>query len=121
MEHEKSVKKTKLLTDLVESKAQACAAAEAGQQQALEEARNSALAQNQAVGQCKVRYVLHVCSSNTLLCFPEHSLQHVYSGSQDIVLSRPHPLLEIPTTIPYALAVKTRALQHPTLVAHFKM
>ena len=85
VEHEKFVKKTKLLTDLVESKAQACVAAEAGQQQALEEARNSAFAQNQAVGQWKVHSVLHVCSSNTLLCFPEHSLQHGYSGFQDIV------------------------------------
>ena len=74
VEHEKSVKKTKHLTDLIESKAQACAAAEAGWQQALQEARNSALAQDQAVGQCKVHSLFHVCSSNALLCFPEHAL-----------------------------------------------
>ncbi|KAL3138483.1 hypothetical protein ABBQ32_006273 [Trebouxia sp. C0010 RCD-2024] len=44
-----ALEKTKLLADLFESKAQACAAAEAGLQESLEEARNSAVAHEQVI------------------------------------------------------------------------
>ena len=54
VDHDKSVKKTQLLTDLVESKAQACEAAVAGQREASEKARNSAKAHDQAVIQLNV-------------------------------------------------------------------
>ena len=96
VEHEKSVKKTKHLTDLIESKAQACAAAEAGWQQALQEARNSALAQDQAVGQWKV----HSCSMFvpvTLCCAFQSILCNMCTRVPKYSLSRTHPLLESPT------------------------
>ncbi|KAL3143123.1 hypothetical protein ABBQ38_003394 [Trebouxia sp. C0009 RCD-2024] len=48
---EASVQKTKLLAELLESKAQACAAAEAGQREALQQARNIAVAHDQSVVQ----------------------------------------------------------------------
>ena len=69
VDHAASVTETKRLTDLVESKAQKCEAAVTGQREALEKARNSALAHDQAVMQLNVRPLPHVCSHSPLLCF----------------------------------------------------